>query len=40
MLRQRDPAAKARAADVVSELAAASVRLHATLVKIGLRSSG
>jgi DNA-binding transcriptional MerR regulator len=39
LLRQRDPAAKARAADVLTELAAASVRLHATLVKIGLRSS-
>jgi hypothetical protein len=35
----RDPSAKARAEEAVSEIAALSVRLHATLVKIGLRSS-
>jgi DNA-binding transcriptional MerR regulator len=35
----RDAAAKARAEDTVSEIAALSVRLHATLVKVGLRSS-
>ncbi|MGB0098789.1 MAG: MerR family transcriptional regulator [Nocardioides sp.] len=35
----RDTAARARAEDTVSEIAALSVRLHATLVKIGLRSS-
>ncbi|WP_343907450.1 MerR family transcriptional regulator [Nocardioides aquiterrae] len=34
----RDTAAKARAEETVSEIAALSVRLHATLVKIGLRS--
>ncbi|GAW48448.1 MULTISPECIES: MerR family transcriptional regulator [unclassified Nocardioides] len=33
----RDAAAKARADDAVSEIAALSVRLHATLVKAGLR---
>ena len=37
--RSRDTAAKARAEEAVSEIAALSVRLHATLVKIGLRSS-
>jgi DNA-binding transcriptional MerR regulator len=37
--RGRDAAAKARAEEAVSEIAALSVRLHATLVKIGLRSS-
>jgi DNA-binding transcriptional MerR regulator len=37
--RSRDAAAKARADEAVSEIAALSVRLHATLVKIGLRSS-
>lgn len=35
----RDAAAKARAEEAVSEIAALSVRLHATLVKAGLRSS-
>jgi DNA-binding transcriptional MerR regulator len=35
----RDAAAKARAEEAVSEIAALSVRLHATLVKTGLRSS-
>lgn len=34
----RDAAAKGRAEDTVSEIAALSVRLHATLVKTGLRS--
>jgi DNA-binding transcriptional MerR regulator len=34
--RGRDPGAKARAEDTVSEIAALSVRLHATLVKSGL----
>lgn len=37
--RGRDAAAKARADETVSEIAALSVRLHATLVKAGLRSS-
>ncbi len=32
----RDAAARGRAADAVSEIAALSVRLHATLVKVGL----
>jgi len=37
MARQRGPEAKARAEETVRELAAMSVRLHATLVQIGLR---
>jgi DNA-binding transcriptional MerR regulator len=37
--RGRDAAAKARAEETVSEIAALSVRLHATLVKAGLRTS-
>ncbi len=37
--RGKDAAAKARADDAVTEIAALSVRLHATLVKSGLRSS-
>jgi DNA-binding transcriptional MerR regulator len=37
--RSRDAAAKARADEAVNEIAALSVRLHATLVKIGLRTS-
>jgi DNA-binding transcriptional MerR regulator len=37
--RGRDAAAKARADETVSEIAALSVRLHATLVKAGLRTS-
>jgi len=37
--RGRDSAAKARADDAVSEIAALSVRLHATLVKSSLRRS-
>jgi DNA-binding transcriptional MerR regulator len=35
--RGRDAAASARAEEAMSEIAALSVRLHATLVKIGLR---
>ena len=35
--RSRDAAATARADETVSEIAALSVRLHATLVKVGLR---
>lgn len=35
--RQRDPDARARADEVVRELVVLSVRLHALLVKIGLR---
>jgi DNA-binding transcriptional MerR regulator len=35
--RGRDAAARARAEEAVSEIAALSVRLHATLVKTGLR---
>lgn len=37
--RGRDAAAKGRIEDAVSEIAALSVRLHATLVKAGLRRS-
>ena len=37
--RSRDAAAKARADETVNEIAALSVRLHATLVKIGLSTS-
>jgi DNA-binding transcriptional MerR regulator len=37
--RGRDASAKARAEEAVSEIAALSVRLHATLVKTGLKSS-
>ncbi|WP_338066374.1 MerR family transcriptional regulator [Nocardioides speluncae] len=37
--RGRDTSAQARAEDAVGEIAALSVRLHATLVKIGLRGS-
>lgn len=37
MSRQRGGEAKARAEEIVRELAAASVRLHAALVQIGLR---
>jgi DNA-binding transcriptional MerR regulator len=39
MRRGRDAGAKARAEDTIAQLAALSVRLHATLVKSGLRSS-
>jgi hypothetical protein len=35
--RQRDPDARARADELVRELAVLSVRLHAALVKTGLR---
>lgn len=37
MSRQRDPDARARADEVVRELAVLSLRLHGLLVKIGLR---
>ncbi|MGH3818367.1 MAG: transcriptional regulator FtsR [Pseudonocardiaceae bacterium] len=37
MSRQRDPDARARAEEVVRELAVLSLRLHALLVRIGLR---
>ena len=36
LARGRDAAARGRAEDAVSEIAALSVRLHATLVKVGL----
>ncbi|MGH3871157.1 MAG: transcriptional regulator FtsR [Pseudonocardiaceae bacterium] len=39
MARQRDPDARSRADEVVRELAILSVRLHALLVKTGLRSA-
>ena len=39
MQRGRDSSAHGRAAEAVSEMAALSVRLHATLVKTGLRRS-
>jgi DNA-binding transcriptional MerR regulator len=39
MSRQRDPDARARADEVVRELAMLSLRLHALLVKIGLRGA-
>ncbi len=39
MQRARDASAKARAEDTIKQMAALSVRLHATLVKSGLRSS-
>ena len=38
LMRQRNPEAKARAEEAVRELAALSVRLHAALVKAGLRA--
>jgi DNA-binding transcriptional MerR regulator len=37
MAKQRDGGARARADEVIRELGALSIRLHATLVKIGLR---
>ena len=37
LARGRDAAAGARAEDAMSQIAALSVRLHATLVKAGLR---
>ena len=39
LLRQRNPEARGRAQEVSRELAALSVRLHAALVKAGLRPS-
>ena len=39
MQRGRDAGAKARAEEAIKQMAALSVRLHATLVKSGLRSS-
>jgi DNA-binding transcriptional MerR regulator len=39
LLRQRNPEARGRADEIVRELAALSVRLHAALVKAGLRAS-
>jgi DNA-binding transcriptional MerR regulator len=38
MMRQRNPEARGRAEEAVRELAALSVRLHASLVKAGLRA--
>ncbi len=38
MTRQRNPEARVRAQETVRELAALSIRLHATLVRAGLRS--
>jgi DNA-binding transcriptional MerR regulator len=37
LMRQRDPQAQVRAEEVIRELAALSVRLHAVLVQAGLR---
>lgn len=37
LVRQRDPEARARADETVRELAALCVRLHSTLVRVGLR---
>lgn len=39
MQRQRDAGAKARVEETIKQMAALSVRLHATLVKSGLRSA-
>ncbi len=39
MQRSRDAGAKARAEDAIKQIASLSVRLHATLVKSGLRAS-
>jgi DNA-binding transcriptional MerR regulator len=38
LIRQRNPEARGRAEEAVRELAALSVRLHATLVRAGLRA--
>jgi DNA-binding transcriptional MerR regulator len=38
LIRQRNPEARGRAEEAVRELAALSVKLHATLVKAGLRA--
>jgi hypothetical protein len=37
MARQRDPDAAARAEDLLREMAGLSVRLHALLIRVGLR---
>jgi DNA-binding transcriptional MerR regulator len=39
LARQRDPAARARAAETARELVALSQQLHAALVRVGLRST-
>ncbi|MEV7328085.1 MerR family transcriptional regulator [Micromonospora sp. NPDC093244] len=39
LVRQSDPAARARAAETARELAALSEQLHAALVRVGLRST-
>jgi DNA-binding transcriptional MerR regulator len=39
LLRQQDPSARARADEAVLELTALSLRLHAALMRIGLRDS-
>ena len=39
VVRQKDPAARARAAETARELAALSQRLHAALVRVGLRDA-
>ncbi|MGC4892776.1 MerR family transcriptional regulator [Micromonospora sp. DT31] len=39
LVRQSDPAARARAAETAEELMALSQRLHAALVRVGLRST-
>jgi hypothetical protein len=38
LIRQRNPEARGRADEAIRELAALSVKLHATLVKAGLRA--
>ena len=38
LMRQRNPEARGRAEEAMSELAALSIRLHSTLVKAGLRA--
>lgn len=40
LLRHRTPGSQARAEEAIRELAALSVRLHATLVKVGLAGEG
>jgi hypothetical protein len=39
LVRQRDPAARARAAETARELAALSQRLHAALIRSGLHDT-
>ena len=39
LARQNDPAARARAAETARELAGLSQRLHAALVRVGLRET-